>query len=129
MVPGLCYLKESGPRKHLHLVLSEPDDEGFFVVVSFSDVAFAPPNALVIRPEDNVHPFITKPTAVMCRYSRIEKAALVADRITNRTYDLQPIMSLEIAREVLNHLLWSKHTTPEVKRWCDLDDNRRLLPL
>ena len=79
--PGLCYLPPVGPRekKHLHVVLTYPNDEDQVLVVSLTSLKSKSDTTVVLQAGD--HPFIRHDTVVEYRKATATSARILAQRL------------------------------------------------
>jgi hypothetical protein len=114
--PGLCYLPIAGPneKKHLHIVLTPPDDDGEIIVVSVSTQRPGSDTTVVLKPGD--HPFIDHDSVVMYRTAAPTPVRVLSQRLDSRLYDLHEPMSAEILARIQNGVLDSKFTPLGIKR-------------
>ena len=120
--PGLCYLPIAGPnqKKHLHVVLTHPDDDDQVIVVSISTLRTTSDTTVILHQGD--HKFIDHDSVVEYRMAGPTSARILAQRLASGLYASYDPMPPEILRKIQDGVTESRFTRLGVKDcWHDFD--------
>jgi hypothetical protein len=117
--PGSAFLMPSGPRAelHLHVVLTDEDENGFHLVVGFSSIKKG------VRHDPNCetavgdHKCLTKPSFVFYALTSPLRASHIEKMIAKNYFKAQPDVSNELYKRICKGLLSSDRTPRGMKKY------------
>jgi hypothetical protein len=119
MRSGDTFLMEpwSGGKRHLWVVVTEPDSESFeCVIVSIATLRGNCDQTVVLQPGD--HPFIRHPSVVFFADARIVDARRLDQAIAAGKCERHQPCSSELLAEVCKGIITSPHTPQKVIAFC-----------
>jgi hypothetical protein len=116
------FLIPSGPphdpdRKHLFVILTDPQEDSDVLLVSLSSLRPALPHDPTCILVAGDHPFVRHDSFVFYRLARIVPVAALRRRVRDGTFIPREPMREEVFSRICQGLLASPHTTPKIKRF------------
>jgi hypothetical protein len=110
-------LRALAPPYHLYIVLNEPRSShgNQVVLVNFTDARSIEDNTVVILPDEGIHPFIQKPTAVYYNKARIVSIEALQRGVSGHVLAIQEPLLGEALVRVQRGLLTSPYTRFHIK--------------
>ena len=118
--PGGTLLVPSGETHHLFVILNAPADFDTYppqscVLVSFSTIRQGPHDATHVV-QAGVHPFIQAPSFVAYRHARMERGAVLTQRVEAGMYIPREPVAEALRRELIAGLYASPLTPRYLKK-------------
>ena len=118
MLPcGYTYLDGNDEEEdyHLHIIVSDPDQDGYVIVVSVSTIYRFADRTVILRPGD--HPWVKHESYIAYNFARLKKLAEIEARIARLPGMTKDPCTEALLKRVQGGLLESEQTENGVKHF------------